>query len=109
MITIFFTMSVNKEEPKIQITIATKAGSKLDPSETTGLAHYFEHLMFKGTTHFGTTNWEAEEPLLNQIEELFELYRKTTDDKERTRIYAQIDSIYLTNDYGIHKNNNKMR
>jgi predicted Zn-dependent peptidase len=86
-------MSVNKEEPKIQITIATNAGSKLDPSETTGLAHYFEHLMFKGTKHFGTTNWEAEEPLLNQIEELFELYRKTTDDKERSRIYAQIDSI----------------
>jgi predicted Zn-dependent peptidase len=86
-------MSVNKEEPKIQITLATNAGSKLDPSETTGLAHYFEHLMFKGTTHFGTTNWETEEPLLNQIEELFELYRKTTDDKERTLIYAQIDSI----------------
>ncbi|MDR2408211.1 MAG: insulinase family protein [Bacteroidales bacterium] len=86
-------MSVNKEEPKIQITIATNAGSKLDPSETTGLAHYFEHLMFKGTTHFGTTNWEAEEPLLNQIEELFELYRKTTDEQERTRIYAQIDSV----------------
>ncbi|MDR0604822.1 MAG: insulinase family protein [Bacteroidales bacterium] len=86
-------MSVNKEEPKIQITIATNAGSKLDPSETTGLAHYFEHLMFKGTTKFGTTNWEVEEPLLNQIEELFELYRKTTDEKERTRIYAQIDSI----------------
>ncbi|MDR1458928.1 MAG: insulinase family protein, partial [Bacteroidales bacterium] len=86
-------MSVNKDEPKIQVTLATNAGSKLDPSETTGLAHYFEHLMFKGTTHFGTTNYEAEELLLNQIEELFELYRKTTDEKERMSIYAQIDSI----------------
>ncbi len=86
-------MSVNKEEPKIQITIATNAGSKLDPPETTGLAHYFEHLMFKGTKHFGTTDWAAEEPLLNAIEELFEQYRKSTDDKERTRIYAQIDSL----------------
>ncbi|MDR0367763.1 MAG: insulinase family protein, partial [Bacteroidales bacterium] len=63
-------MSVNKEEPKIKVTIATNAGSKLDPSETTGLAHYFEHLMFKGTTHFGTTDWKAEEPLLNEIERL---------------------------------------
>ncbi|MDR0603948.1 MAG: insulinase family protein [Bacteroidales bacterium] len=86
-------MSVNKEEPKIQIILATNAGSKLDPSETTGLAHYFEHLMFKGTTKFGTTNWEAEKPLLDQIEQLFEVYRKTTDEKERKRIYAQIDSI----------------
>jgi predicted Zn-dependent peptidase len=88
-------MSVNKEEPKIKFTIATKAGSKLDPAETTGLAHYFEHLMFKGTTHFGTTNWEAEEPLLNEIERLFEVYRKIdeSNEAERNAVYKQIDSI----------------
>ncbi|MDR3266881.1 MAG: insulinase family protein [Tannerella sp.] len=86
-------MSVNKLEPKIKITIATKAGSKLDPEETTGLAHYFEHLMFKGSESFGTTNYAQEKPLLDQIEGLFELYRKSKDEKERTRIYAQIDSL----------------
>jgi len=42
-------MSINKVEPKIQTYIAVKAGSKFDPKETTGLAHYLEHLMFKGT------------------------------------------------------------
>ncbi len=88
-------MSVNKEEPKIQVTIATNAGSKLDPAETTGLAHYFEHLMFKGTKHFGTNNWEAEEPLLNEIERLFEVYRTIDESKEEERkaIFKQIDSI----------------
>lgn len=88
-------MSVNKEKPKIQITIATKAGSKLDPAQTTGLAHYFEHLMFKGTTHFGTTNWAAEEPLLNEIERLFEVYRSIDESNvvERNAVYAKIDSI----------------
>ncbi|MDD4208841.1 MAG: insulinase family protein [Bacteroidales bacterium] len=88
-------MSVNPDEPKIKITIATKAGSKLDPAETTGLAHYFEHLMFKGTKNFGTTNWAAEEPLLNEIERLFEEYRKIDESKEaeRNAIYAKIDSI----------------
>ena len=88
-------MSVNKEEPKIKFTIATKAGSKLDPAETTGLAHYFEHLMFKGTRHFGTTNWVAEEPLLNEIERLFEVYRTIdeSNEAERNAIYQQIDSI----------------
>ena len=40
-------MSVNKEAPRIQANIAVKVGGKNDPSETTGLAHYFEHLMFK--------------------------------------------------------------
>ncbi len=88
-------MSVNKEKPKIQITIATKAGSKLDPAETTGLAHYFEHLMFKGTKHFGTNNWEVEEPLLNEIERLFEVYRTIDESNvaERNALYAQIDSV----------------
>ena len=88
-------MSVNTEEPKIKVTIATNAGSKLDPSETTGLAHYFEHLMFKGTTHFGTNNWAAEEPLLNEIELLFEVYRTIdeSNEAERKAVYKQIDSI----------------
>ena len=52
-------LSVNKEEPRIQTFIAVRTGSKNDPAETTGLAHYLEHLMFKGTTHFGASNVEA--------------------------------------------------
>ena len=86
-------MSVNKEEPRIQTYIAVKVGGKNDPEETTGLAHYFEHLMFKGTQQFGTSDYEAEKPLLDQIEQLFEVYRKTTDEAERKAIYHQIDSI----------------
>lgn len=66
-------MSVNKAEPRIETYIAVKVGGKNDPSETTGLAHYFEHLMFKGTQQFGTSNYEAEKPLLDQIEQLFEV------------------------------------
>ena len=49
-------LSVNSEKPRIQTYIAVRTGSKNDPAETTGLAHYLEHLMFKGSTHFGTTN-----------------------------------------------------
>ncbi|MDR3287122.1 MAG: insulinase family protein [Prevotellaceae bacterium] len=86
-------MAVNKEQPRIQTYIAVRAGGKNDPAETTGLAHYFEHLMFKGTTNFGTTNYETEKPLLDEIENLFEIYRKTTDDAERKAIYKKIDSI----------------
>ncbi|HAC72660.1 MAG TPA: peptidase M16, partial [Porphyromonadaceae bacterium] len=47
-------MSVNPETPRIQTYIAVRVGGKNDPAETTGLAHYFEHLMFKGTKKFGT-------------------------------------------------------
>ncbi len=86
-------MSVNKEQPRLQTMIAVRVGSKNDPAETTGLAHYFEHLMFKGTDKFGTQNFEAEKPLLDEIERLFEVYRATTDEAERKAIYAQIDSV----------------
>lgn len=56
-------LSVNKEKPRIQTYIAVRTGSKNDPAETTGLAHYLEHLMFKGTKQFGTNNPEAEKPV----------------------------------------------
>ena len=86
-------MSVNPDEPRIQTYIAVRVGGKNDPAETTGLAHYFEHLMFKGTTNFGTQNYEAEKPLLDQIEQQFEVYRKTTGEAERKAIYHVIDSL----------------
>lgn len=95
-------MSVNKEEPRIQTYIAVKVGGKNDPDETTGLAHYFEHLMFKGTEQFGTSNFEVEKPMLDQIEQLFEVYRKTTDEAERAALYHQIDSVsYEASKYAI--------
>jgi len=86
-------MSVNKETPRIQTYIAVRVGSKNDPSETTGLAHYFEHLMFKGTQQFGTTDYAAEKPMLDEIESLFEVYRNTTGEAERKAIYHKIDSV----------------
>jgi len=86
-------MSVNKETPRLQTAIAVRVGSKNDPSETTGLAHYFEHLMFKGTESFGTQNYEAEKPLLDAIEHEFEVYRTLTDPAERVARYAKIDSL----------------
>lgn len=95
-------MSVMKEQPRIQTAIAVKVGGKNDPKETTGLAHYFEHLMFKGTSKFGTSNYEAEKPLLDEIERLFEVYRKTTDEKEREALYHVIDSVsYEASKYAI--------
>ena len=86
-------LTVNKEAPRIQTYIPVRVGGKNDPAETTGLAHYFEHLMFKGTESFGTQNYAAEKPLLDQIEALFEVYRTKTDEAERTALYRQIDSL----------------
>ena len=86
-------LSVNDEKPRIQTYIAVRTGSKNDPAETTGLAHYLEHLMFKGTNRFGTTNPEAEAPLLDDIEQRYEKYRKLTDPEARKQAYHEIDSV----------------
>ena len=95
-------LTVNKETPRIQTFIAVRVGGKNDPAETTGLAHYFEHLMFKGTNSYGTQNYEAEKPLLDQIEQQFEIYRKTTDKIQRKAIYHTIDSLsYEASKYAI--------
>lgn len=86
-------LSVNKEKPRVQTYIAVRTGSRNDPAETTGLAHYLEHIMFKGTEKFGTSNMEAERPYLKQIENLYEEYRHITDPEKRKVWYHKIDSV----------------
>ena len=86
-------LSVNKETPRIHTYVAVKTGSRNDPAETTGLAHYLEHLMFKGTKQFGTTDAEKEAPLLKDIEERYEKYRTLTDPEQRKKAYHGIDSV----------------
>ena len=86
-------LSVNKDQPRVQTLVATKAGSKNDPSDNTGLAHYLEHMLFKGTDKYGSLDFAKEKIYLDQIDALYELYNKTKDDGKRRQIYRQIDSI----------------
>jgi len=86
-------ISVNKETPRVQTMIAVKAGSKYDPAQTTGLAHYLEHMMFKGTQHYGTLDWAKESKLLDQVSALYEAHLREPDEAKKKAIYAQIDSV----------------
>src|SRR5690606_8837243 len=80
-------LSVNKKEPRIAAQIAVGTGSTNDPATHTGLAHYLEHLLFKGTDKFGTLDWEKEKPYLDKIDALYEQYNSTTDPDKRKQIY----------------------
>ena len=84
-------LSVNKKEPRIATQIAVRTGSNNDPADHTGLAHYLEHLLFKGTDKFGTLDWAKEKPLLDKIDNLYETYNSTTDPEKRKEIYKEID------------------
>ncbi|WP_212000600.1 pitrilysin family protein [Chitinophaga sp. HK235] len=86
-------LSVNKKEPRIQTLIGTRAGSNNDPKDHTGLAHYLEHLLFKGTQQYGSLDWAKEKPYIDQIERLYDKYNKTTDPAARKAVYHEIDSV----------------
>ena len=86
-------LSTNAEEPRFYAEIITRAGSKHDPSTNTGLAHYLEHLLFKGTRSFGTENFAEEEPLLRQISELYEQRAAEKNETKRDEIYRQINTL----------------
>jgi predicted Zn-dependent peptidase len=86
-------LSVYKNAPRIQTLIAVKAGSKNDPANATGLAHYLEHMVFKGTDVYGTKDFKKESVEIKKIENLYEVYRGTKDEAQRKKIYHQIDSI----------------
>ncbi|MDX2195585.1 MAG: insulinase family protein [Cytophagales bacterium] len=86
-------LSSYQDAPRIQTYIAVKAGSKMDPSSLTGLAHYLEHMVFKGTSRIGTYNWDEEQKQLAVIEQLYEKYRIAKDTVVRKKLYKQIDSV----------------
>ncbi|MFZ9982439.1 MAG: M16 family metallopeptidase [Cyclobacteriaceae bacterium] len=86
-------LSLSQAEPRIMTNIAVCAGGKNDPAHATGLAHYLEHIMFKGTADFGTLDWEQEKPLLDSIESLYESYRRISDSSQRVAFYKTIDKV----------------
>ncbi len=95
-------MTQNSEKPEIQTMIVVRAGSQNDPLNSTGLAHYLEHIMFKGTKQYGTSDYNTEKQYLDQIDDLYERYGATTDTEERKNIYHLIDSIsYLSSKIAI--------
>lgn len=102
-------LSKNTDEPKIQTYIAVRAGSNYDPKESTGLAHYLEHMVFKGTSKMGTADWNKEKEYLDKISELYEAHRAETDPEKKKEIYKKIDETSLeASNYSIANEYDKM-
>lgn len=102
-------LSQNRDEPTIQTFIPVRAGSNYDPKESTGLAHYLEHMVFKGTDKIATLDWEAEEKLIAQISDLYEKHKAEPDVDKKRAIYKEIDSIsYVASGYAVANEYDKM-
>ena len=86
-------LAQNFDSPRIQTYIPVRTGSNNDPSDTTGLSHYLEHMLFKGSSKIGTSDWEKEKVLLDEIEELYEKHKEETDEDKKKEIYRKIDEV----------------
>lgn len=86
-------LSENRDTPRFYAEIAVRAGSKDDPDDSTGLAHYMEHLLFKGSERLGTVDFAAEKPLLDKIEALYEEHFRERDPARRAALYGRINEV----------------
>ena len=68
------------DAPRVQTNIAVRAGSKHDPSDATGLAHYLEHMLFKGTDIYGTLDYDKEALMLKNIKRYLKYRSINMDD-----------------------------
>jgi len=83
--------------------VMVKAGGKNDPADATGIAHYLEHMLFKGTDKIGTINWEREKVHMDRIIELYDELGRTTDDIKRKEIQKSINQESIeANNYIVH-------
>ena len=83
------------DQPDVTGYVVVRAGAVDEPAEYTGLAHYLEHMLFKGTQRIGALDWEAEKPMYDSIIALYDQYSEATDPKVREQLATQINEISM--------------
>ncbi len=83
------------DQPDVTGYVVVRAGSVDEPSEYTGLAHYLEHMLFKGTQRIGALDWEKEKPMYDSIIALYDQYSEATDPKVREQLATQINEVSM--------------
>ncbi len=83
------------DQPDVTGYVAARAGSIDEPAAYTGLAHYLEHMLFKGTQKIGAVDWEKEKPLYEEIIRLYDEYAVATDPVLRDTLTQKINRASL--------------
>jgi len=86
-------LNEDHSQPKVFGAVVVKAGAKDCPD--TGIAHYFEHMMFKGTDRIGTLDYEAEKVLLDSIAMKYDELAMTEDTAARARLQKEINELSI--------------
>ena len=82
-------------QPKVHGTVVVHAGSADENPNATGVAHYFEHIMFKGTDRIGTIDWGQEKLYLDSISQAYDRLQATKDEAERHAIQLEINRLNI--------------
>ncbi len=88
-------MCESHDQPKIYGSVIVHAGAKNEDPAATGVAHYFEHIMFKGTDRIGTTDWEREKPYLDSISDLYDQMQATSDPELRHQLQLEVNRLNI--------------
>ena len=75
--------------------VVIKGGGKQDPADATGIAHYLEHMLFKGTSELGTTDYKSEKVYLDSIEILYDDLGTLSDSDARLKIQKKINDLNI--------------
>lgn len=95
-------LTENHERPEVFGAVVVRTGGKNDPADNTGMAHYLEHMLFKGTTALGTTDWAAEKPLMDELVRSYDALGRAKSEEERAKIQKQIgDTVQRTYAYTV--------
>jgi len=91
-----FIVLERHQAPVVSFMLYADVGGANEPSGKTGVAHYLEHLAFKGTTDIGTTDYEAEQPLMDELDRLFDQIQaaKANGNTEKVQeLQAEFDRV----------------
>ena len=100
-------LNEDHSQPKVFGAVVVKAGAKDCPD--TGIAHYFEHMMFKGTDRIGTLDYESEKVLLDSIAMKYDELAMTEDTAARARLQKEINELSIrSSDYVIPNEFNRL-
>jgi predicted Zn-dependent peptidase len=84
-------LNEDHSQPKVYGKLVVNAGAKDCPN--TGIAHYLEHLLFKGTQRIGTVDYDKEKVWLDSISMKYNELSKTKDEQQRLAIQADISRL----------------
>ena len=89
------TVILNPDKYASQVfgAVAIKGGGKQDPADATGIAHYLEHMLFKGTDQLGTVDYKSEKVYLDSIETFYNILGQTSDSNKRASIQEKINDL----------------